>query len=221
MARFAHLDLATQTQAGLSVCHLVSSALVEGLVDNTGQPFSEYRLVVEYDFILAITAGRTKPINLEKIQNFLLWLTQKCNYRFAMVTADQYQSASPLQMLESRGFKTNLLSVDRDKKVYTAWRQAFEELRLRPYRADQMVQELECLVDTGKKIDHPKDGQKDVCDSAAGAYYNAIMSEEKLSVSVDNNPSILGNQSLGPQLFERPPIELNLPMGYTKIKAFS
>jgi len=165
MARFAHLDLATQTMAGLAVCHLVNSKLVEGLVDKSGNPFSEYRLIVEYDFILTITAGRTKPISLEKIQNFILWLAQKCNYRFAAVTADQYQSSMPLQMLESRGFKTDLLSVDRDKKVYTAWRQAFEELRLRPYRSDQLTQEIECLVDDGKKVDHPKDGSKDTSDA--------------------------------------------------------
>jgi hypothetical protein len=223
MARFAHLDLATQTVAGLSICHLVGTRLVTGLSDAMGNPFSEYRLIVEYDFILAITAGRIKPISLEKIQNFIFWLRDKCGMRFVKVTADMFQSAMPLQMLESRGIPTEILSVDRDNKVYTAWRQAAEELRLRMYRHDLLMHEAENLVyvDGNKKIDHPKEGSKDVSDSAAGAYFNAINSEEKLMVAADNNPGIIGNQSLTDKVYERPPIEIPLPLGYTKIKAFA
>jgi hypothetical protein len=223
MARFAHLDLATQTLAGLSVCHLVGTKLVTGLSDAQGNPFQEYRLIVEFDFILTICAGRIKPISLEKIQNFIFWLRDKCGMRFVKVTADQYQSAMPLQMLESRGIPSENLSVDKDNKVYTAFRQASEELRLRMYRQDTMMHEAENLVyiDGNKKVDHPKDGSKDTSDSAAGAYFNAITSEEKLMVAADNNPGIVGNQSLMDKTVERPPIEINLPLGYTKIKSFS
>jgi hypothetical protein len=220
MARYAHIDLATTSMAGVAICHLVGQRLVEGLIKD-GQPFSEYRLIVEYDFILTITAGRTKPINLEKIQNFFLWLVQKCSYRFGKVTADQYQSDMPLQMLESRGFTVDKLSVDRDKKVYASWRQAFEEIRLRPYRQDQLLQETENLLDLEKKIDHPKDGSKDTSDAAAGAYFNAISSDEKSTINSSFDPAIHGNQSLnGPEIAERPPVEINLPLGYTKIRSF-
>jgi len=223
MARFAHLDLATQTLAGLSICHLVGTRLITGLSDAQGNPFSEYRLIVEYDFILSICAGRIKPISLEKIQNFIFWLRDKCGMRFVKVTADQFASAMPLQMLESRGIPSEILSVDRDTKVYTAWRQASEELRLRMYRQDTLMHEAENLlyVDGNKKVDHPKDGSKDTSDSAAGAYFNAIMSEEKLMVAADNNPGIVGNQSLMDKTVERPPIDIPLPLGYTKIKSFS
>jgi len=134
-----------------------------------------------------------------------------------------HNSAMPLQMLESRGIPSENLSVDKDNKVYTAFRQASEELRLRMYRQDMLMHEAENLVyiDGNKKVDHPKDGSKDTSDSAAGAYFNAIVSEEKLMVAADNNPGIVGNQSLTDKTFERPPIEINLPPGYTKIKSFS
>jgi intein/homing endonuclease len=134
-----------------------------------------------------------------------------------------HNSAMPLQMLESRGIPSENLSVDKDNKVYTAFRQASEELRLRMYRQDMLMHEAENLVyiDGNKKVDHPKDGSKDTSDSAAGAYFNAITSEEKLMVAADNNPGIVGNQSLTDKTFERPPIEINLPLGYTKIKSFS
>lgn len=222
--RFAHLDLATSGLAGLAICHLVGNQRVDGVVNRvTGEPFSEYRLIVEYDFILTICAGRAKPISLEKIQNFIIWLIMECGYTFGMVTADQFQSVMPLQMLQSRNIPAETLSIDRDKKVYTAWRQAFQELRLRPYRQDMMIQEAENLVDLEgeKMIDHPKNGTKDTSDAAAGAYFNAIESDEKSSVNIDNVPSMHGNQSLSPQAIERPPIEIPLPMGYNKIRSFS
>jgi len=88
--RYAHLDLATQTMAGLSICHLAGSQLVEGLVRD-GEPFAEYRLIVEYDFILTICAGQNKPINFSKIQKFFFWLRDMCGYRFGLITADQFQ----------------------------------------------------------------------------------------------------------------------------------
>jgi len=94
--RYAHIDLATQTMAGVAVCHLVGKQLIEGMVSssNPGVPFSDYRLIVEYDFILTIVAGQIKPISLEKIQNFLLWLATKCGYNFGLVTFDQFQCLS-------------------------------------------------------------------------------------------------------------------------------
>jgi hypothetical protein len=161
--RFAHVDLATTTLAGVAVCHLVGKKYVEGLVDPLGRVFSEYRLIAEYDFILSITAGRTKPISLEKIQNFFFWLRDICNYKFGLITADTYQSSLTLQMLESRGFKTDILSLDRKKDQYYSWRTAFEEGRLRLYKQYQLWREIENLVETDDKIDHPPDFEKDVC----------------------------------------------------------
>ena len=159
--RFAHLDLATRNVAGLAICHVVGRQLVTGLYDGVkGKTFDEYRLLVEYDFICAITAGQTKPINIEKIQNFILWLRAKCGYRFGAVTADTYQSVSPLQMLESRGFKTSILSMDRSKGPYYSWRTAYEENRIRMYRHNLLLRECEQLLDLPDKIDHPADGAK-------------------------------------------------------------
>lgn len=160
--RYAHIDLATQTMAGLSICHLAGNQLVEGLVKN-GEPFSEYRLLVEYDFILTITAGQNKPINFGKIQSFFFWLRDMCGYQFGLITADQFQSVMPLQELEARGFAVDKLSIDRDKSVYNAWRAGFEEHRIRLYRNEQMIREAENLLEVDKKYDHPPDGSKDTC----------------------------------------------------------
>jgi hypothetical protein len=220
-ARYAHLDLATQTMAGLSICHLVGQQLITGLVKD-GEPFQEYRLVVEYDFILTITAGHEKPINMEKIQRFFFWLRDMCGYRFGKVTADMFQSEAPLQALEAKGFVVDKLSIDRDKSAYHAWRMGFEERRIRLYANNQMLREAEGLLEMDKKFDHPPDGSKDTTDASAGAFFNAINSEEKVTISSHNEGVITTNQNIDhTATAEGPPVQIVLPAtGYDRSKVF-
>lgn len=218
--RYAHIDLATQTLAGLAICHLAGTQLIDGLVKD-GQPFNEYRLVVEYDFILTICAGATKPINIEKIQRFFFWLRDMCGYRFGKVTADMWNSAAPLQSLEARGFDVGVLSIDRDKSVYHTWRTGFEEHRIRLHRNEQMMREAVELLEMDKKYDHPPDGSKDTCDAASGAYFNAVNSDEKLTLISHNAPSIYTGQSAAQDQRGQPPMEIPLPpRGYNRSKVF-
>ena len=204
----------------MAVCHLAGTQLVDGLVKD-GQPFQEYRLIVEYDFILTICAGNTKPINIGKIQKFFFWLRDMCGYRFGIVTADMFQSEAPLQELEARGYKVDKLSVDRDKSVYTSWRTGFEEHRIRLPRNEQMVREAAELLEMDKKFDHPPDGSKDTTDAAAGAYYNAINSDEKLTLASYNAPAVYSGQDIQDSQRPGPPIEIPLPAkGYTRSKVF-
>jgi len=218
--RYAHIDLATQTLAGLAICHLAGSQLVDGLVKD-GQPFAEYRLVVEYDFILTICAGATKPINIEKIQRFFFWLRDMCGYRFGKVTADMWNSAAPLQSLEARSFDVDVLSVDRDKSVYHAWRTGFEEHCIRLHRNEQMLREAVELLEMDKKFDHPPDGSKDTTDAAAGAYFNAVNSDEKLMLISSNAPSIYTSQTVAHDPRTQAPMSIPLPeKGYNRSKVF-
>jgi hypothetical protein len=218
--RYAHIDLATQTLAGVAICHLAGAQLVEGLVKD-GQPFSEYRLIVEYDFILTICAGNTKPINLGKIQGFFYWLRDMCGYRFGLITADIWQSEGPLQELESRGFKVDKLSIDRNKSVYTTWRTGFEEHRIRLRRNERMVREAGELLEMDKKFDHPEGGTKDSCDGASGAYWNAVNSDEKLTLASSNAPAVYSGQDMKQTTQPGPPMEIPLPpKGYTRLKTF-
>lgn len=218
--RYIHLDLATQNLAGLAVCHLAGSKLVDGLVHQS-QPFSEYRLIVEYDFILTICAGQTKPISLEKIQNFVFWLRDYCGYRIGLVTSDQFQSETSLQMLESRGIKTDRLSIDKDKSAYHAWRAAFQEQRVRLYRNEQMMREAAELLEMDKKYDHPTNGSKDTCDACSGALLGAINSEEKITMFSTNAPSVYNEGYIQKAELGVAPIAIPLPAkGYDRERHF-
>jgi hypothetical protein len=155
--RYAHMDLATTTKAGLAICHLVGGQRVEGIIRD-GQPFDEYRLKVEYDFILTLTAGQVKPINFDKVCKFFFWLRDMCSFRWGLITADQYGSIMPLQVLEAAGFKVEQQSLDKNKSAYVAWRTGFEDLRMRLYRSEEMIEEAEKLMEGDKKFDHPDGG---------------------------------------------------------------
>jgi len=189
MLRYAHMDLATQSKAGLAICHLVGSKRVEGVVKE-GLPFDEYRLTVEYDFILTIVAGQVKPINFDKICKFFFWLRDMCNYRFGLITADFFGSEMPLQVLEAAGFKVDRQSLHKDKAAYIAWRTGFEDLRIRLYRSEEMIEEAGKLMETDKDFQHPDRGSDDTVDGCAGAYYNAITSDERTTLLTSAVPSV-------------------------------
>jgi hypothetical protein len=101
-----------------------------------------------------------------------------------------------LELLQARGFTTQRLSVDRDKTAYTAWRTAAQEQRLRFYPHQVLLTEMAHLVDCGRKFDHPPgSGTKDVADAVAGAFLNAISSDEKMTLGTENFPSIYPNHT--------------------------
>ena len=183
--RYVHIDLATRSTAGVAICHLVSAG-------QTGVPTGKHELVVEYDFILALGPGRQPPIYIQKIVDFLFWLRDECGFRFGKITADQFQSEMLLQTLQGQGLATGHLSVDRDKSVYEAWRNGVEGHQIRLYRQELLLKEAESLQELDRKFDHVVGGSKDLTDAAAGSYYNAIVSEEKSTLTSTNNPSIYG-----------------------------
>jgi hypothetical protein len=182
--RYVHIDLATRTTAGIAVCHLVGGS-------PQGQG-SNYQLIVEYDFLLALGPGRNPPIYLPKIADFLFWLRNECGFRFGRITADSFQSEMLLQTLQGQGLETGHLSVDRDKSVYEAWRNGIEGHQIRLYMQDLLLKEAEFLQELERKFDHPVGGSKDLADAAAGAYFNAITSAEKTTLLAQNVPAVFG-----------------------------
>lgn len=208
--RYAHMDLATTSKAGLAICHLVRPQKIEGVIRD-GMPFDEYRLVVEYDFILTITAGQVKPINFDKICKFFFWLRDMCGMRFGLITADWFQSEMPLQTLETGGFTVDKQSLDKDKAAYVAWRTGFEDLRMRLYRSEEMIEEAEKLMEVEKKFDHPEKGSKDTTDACAGAYFNAINSEERTTLLTQAVPSVYTNSGQDVSGQSAPVMEIPIP----------
>lgn len=210
--RYAHLDLATANVCGLAICHQVGTRRIDGLYNReTGKVFAEYRKLVAYDFLIAITAGQYKPISIKKVQDFIFWLRDMCGFRFGKITADTYQSVMPIQIFEERGIPAEVLSMDKNKIPYYAWRTGFEESRILTYEHPVLMREVEYLIDhPSGKIDHPAEtpygpGTKDLSDAGAGAYFSCITDGE--AVSANSSPSdvaVYGNEA--PDAGEEAPV---------------
>ena len=146
--RYAHIDLATQTLAGLAICHVAGRKNVEGLVKD-GEPFSEYRLIVEYDFILTICAGQRQPINLGKIQKFFFWLRNVCGYRFGLITADMWQCLTGDTLVDTNHGTIPLAEVNENYLVQNAEGGIAKVIRLFKYPACPVIR---LYTDMGETI---------------------------------------------------------------------
>jgi hypothetical protein len=223
--RFAHMDLATRNMAGVAICHMVGWKEIQDVVEKkTGSVFAEQRLIVEYDFILTITSGKIKPISFEKIQKFFIWLREKCGYQWGLITADTFQSFMQLQMLETRGFPTGSLSMDKSKGPYYAWRAGWEERRILSYRQKMMLSEMERLIDTPKMIDHPEnagDGvsSKDTSDAAGGAYWNCITNPPDAVDSLEHS-ALIPSAVIDDNPAEEAPVKIEIPPWRRKTRVF-
>jgi hypothetical protein len=102
-----------------------------------------------------------------------------------------YQSAYLLQTLAAQGFTTDTLSVDRDKSPCLALRSGFEAGRIRLCRQMEFMREAAQLLELERTIDHTSEGSKDTTDAVAGAYANAIRSEETKALSTGNQQPVV------------------------------
>jgi hypothetical protein len=128
--------------------------------------------------------NKPHAISLSKIRDFIVYLKNELHIKIGMVSADQFQSAQLLQELDELGFPTMNLSVDRTADAYLQLTSLMYEERINMYHYKPFKDELFHLIyyPAKRKVDHPKNGSKDVADSVAGATFSAILSEDKSDV---------------------------------------
>lgn len=152
----------------------------------TGQPSKD--LYYTIGFNVSIKAPKGHQVSFEKNRNFIRWLKQQ-GLRIRGISADSFQSADILQVLQSEGFKTKVISVDRltDKinLPYQYFRNTLYEGRLECYKSTLLKEEwigLERDNNTGR-IDHSPSSinSKDSADAICAAIYNASQDAEQYS----------------------------------------
>lgn len=177
--RFVHCDLAVNgDKAGIAMCHASGSKVMQKLNTATGlhDKFEEH--IVRHDFLLSVKAMAGQEIPFSKLRAFIVFLRNSLGFNIVLVSTDGFQSVEFRQMLRQQGFNTELLSVDKIKDPYLAWKRAVLEGRNYLPKLELLKHEMKYLEDTGKKIDHPegKDGHgkeysKDLADAAAGSFW--------------------------------------------------
>ena len=143
-------------------------------------------------FSVSIEAPKGFEISFQKNVNFIRWLKQQ-EFNIKGITADTFQSAPVLQVLQAEKFNTEILSVDRLEgtdekdekgnkhricKPYEYFRATLYDRRMMVYeKCDLLTDEVLGLErEPDGHINHPDNGatgSKDQIDAVVGAMYNA------------------------------------------------
>jgi len=100
---------------------------------------------------------------------------------FGKVTYDSWNSVEALQELNSKGFRAEELSVDRNIAPYQYLKDCFFDSRISLYHYEHLIGELSRLEKKADKVDHPANGSKDVSDALAGAVWGCYLNSSRLS----------------------------------------
>ena len=163
--RFIHIDAAYSTNTldvyGLAASYCVLAEQTTFKNDNFTNTIDETDVFTKRDrlfftdFVVGITAPKGEEVNLTKVQDFIEYLIKNCGYPVACITADQFQSKQTLQNLETKGFTTDYVSVDRSRDPYLFLRHLVHNKQILLPKNEYSKGELRKLRDDGKKVDHP------------------------------------------------------------------
>jgi hypothetical protein len=172
--RAAHVDIGYSEHGdslGLAMGH------VEEIITTDND---EIKPLIVIDFLMRIKAAEGNEVMLYEVRSILYHLRDDLGFRLKRVTYDGFESTDTIQLLRKKRFEADKMSVDKSTLPYQDLREAIYERRLEfpPYytyknrgdakRWEPLIQELIELQDTGKKIDHPVGGSKDLSDAVAG-----------------------------------------------------
>jgi hypothetical protein len=151
--------------------------------------FDEERPVIVFDMLMRLKARSGTQIDFGQLREFIYGLTER-GFDISMISMDGFNTADMIQQLKKKKYKVQYVSVDKTKGPYEDLREAINDRRCLhpalmslPSITDTKpiniaYKELSELSDTGRKIDHPPLGSKDVADAMAGVVYE-LMNNKK------------------------------------------
>lgn len=176
-----HADLAISgDRAGVAMCH-VRRHRTAVMTTEAGAETEEPRPVVRMDFAVALEADKgaspvPREVQIRWFRNLVRELTRR-GFFITLATADRFESADSLQVLESWGITTGRVSTDLKTAPYDALRDVMYDGRFEGYDACNGLLSDEILglqrLPNGK-IDHLPGKSKDVADAVACATIGAI-----------------------------------------------
>ena len=218
LRRAVHLDIGYSGNgdaAGIVMGHV--SHLVQTESEDEEEVEKPYIII---DAIIRVKAAPGQEVMISDLRNYIYELRRR-GFKIQSVTMDGFQSTDTRQQLRKKRLNPSYLSVDKSKLPYEDMRDAIYEGRLEipPYMTyispgeGELVniafKEITELEDTGKKVDHPANGSKDVADGIA-AVVNRLMGDRSYRRRVrstaeptEQNPDTVdldeffGNQSGG------------------------
>ena len=182
-----HIDLGLKKdKAGICVSHV--SRLIDSIVKNElGEATMVQLPYVEIDLLTSFIVPFNGEIDISLVRQMVVDLINR-KFLIGKLTCDQFQSASLLQDISKLGIETDLCSVDRNTDAYDTLKELIYEDRLKGYsyirtidtgngiaiQSNEIIDELNNLIFTGRKIEHTGYSAKDLSDSLAGSVQGAI-----------------------------------------------
>lgn len=177
--RHIHIDLGISPEGdalGMAIGHV--DAVVE--IEDEQKPY------IVFDALMRMHAPPGQEILISDVRRIIYDLKEDRGFRVYSVSMDGFQSTDTLQQLRKKKYVADYLSVDRSTLPYEDLRDAIYERRIEfpPYithlrlgdatTVEIAVKELMELQYTGKKIDHPPQGSKDIADAMAGVAHTLM-----------------------------------------------
>jgi len=179
-ARHIHIDPSLYHDATGFVMGHVEKAVEVVLRDpHTQEYYKELVPLIYIDLAFQIKAPEGGEIDLSQIRRLIYELTNH-GFSITYISMDVHQSADMIQQLKKQGYSAELRSLDKTNVGYEALKNALYQQRLRCYKYDALITELENLqYDSNKdRVDHPiqlangRPGSKDVSDALAGVIWS-------------------------------------------------
>ncbi|MFA6971401.1 MAG: hypothetical protein WC208_08380 [Gallionella sp.] len=154
---YMHIDLSLTTDAtGIAMCHRQGDGIV-------------------VDLMMRIKAPKGGEIDLAEVRNIVIELRAR-GFSIKKCTYDQFQSASSIQELNKMGIESEQLSMDKTLAPYETLKEGIYTGKVKYYHFQSFLDEMMRLeLVKGKKVDHPANSSKDICDAVAGAVYNCVL----------------------------------------------
>jgi len=175
MFRHAHIDLGLKRDAaGICIGHLAGQKLIERFDPVANTKVTEMKPIIATDIIIRVVPPPNGEIEFALIREFLLLLRDRYNLPIEYVTFDGFQSVDSKQILRTKGFKCDHLSVEKIEN-YRSFRDALYDgcMYLLPHQflANELAG-LEYVRGNNStqqdKVDHRVNGTKDVADAVCG-----------------------------------------------------
>lgn len=192
--RVMHIDMAYSGNGdalGMAMGHIVEMREID----------NELKPVISIDFVARIKAEPGTEIILSDVRRIIYELHDDMHFNLKTVTFDGFNNTEMVQQLRKKRFGVDVISMDKSKLPYEDLRDAIYDRRIEipPFltvmadgrELDILYKELSELTDTGKKIDHPAAGSKDVADALAGVV-STLMGDRSYRRGVPN-PSRVDN----------------------------
>lgn len=158
--KFFELPMAIHVDTSLKSDNtgITGACYVKNIMSDSDDGTVEKRVYAQV-FSVGIHAPQGSEISMAKTRRFIYYL-RKIGFHIVMISTDTFQSAEFHQILQDKGFTTQIKSLDRTPEGYHILREAMVEDRIEMIKHNKIEEELIHLqrdTNTGK-LDHPAAG---------------------------------------------------------------